>query len=162
MSATNPSVDADRQWLLASIANVAESICGKNLDGVLRDYAQDAVLFDVKPPLQTQGVLAWRAMWENCLPVMPQNMTIERHDLSLHISGDLAAAHWIQSMKGVDRAPGGEMWMRVSVVYARRDGHWQIVHDHASMPFNPHTGQVVMSRNEAEQCAADYVCKTSV
>jgi ketosteroid isomerase-like protein len=145
------SIDADRKTLLSSIENLARAICAQDIEGIMRDYAKDAVLYDIKPPFQTKGSTDWRTMWEYCLPMMPNNMTIERHDFSLRIDGDLAAAHWIQKMTGMEQVlPGGEMWMRITVIYQRIHGDqksaWKIVHDHASMPFNPQTGMVLMTK----------------
>jgi ketosteroid isomerase-like protein len=32
------------------------------------------------------------------------------------------------------------MWVRATTCYRKVDGAWKIVHEHQSVPFDPHTG----------------------
>jgi len=42
--------------------------CAKDVDQIMSRYATEVILFDVKPPFQTQGKAAVRQVWEDCLP----------------------------------------------------------------------------------------------
>ncbi len=68
------------------------AICAKDLDRLMNHYAADVVVFDVKPPFQTEGD-AWRRTWEACLPYLLDSLQTEMRDLGLTVSGDLALAH---------------------------------------------------------------------
>ena len=41
--------------------------------------------------------------------------------------------------------PAMQTWIRITAGYRRIQGRWQIVHEDASVPFNPETGQAAFS-----------------
>ncbi|MBD0336283.1 MAG: SgcJ/EcaC family oxidoreductase [Cyanobacteria bacterium Co-bin13] len=131
----------DEKQVRQLIADQTSAICAKNLEQLIACYAKDAVLFDMKPPLQLQGVEAIHQMWAACLPCMPNASGTEAQDLSVTVSGDLALAHWIFRFAGIDSAhPATQMWFRVTAGYRKHQGQWQIVHEHCSIPFDPTRG----------------------
>jgi len=102
----------------------------------------------VKPPFQTTGADAWRRTWEASLPYFPDSFQTEMRDLSLTVSGDLALAHWLFRFTGMEQDhPVMQTWIRITAGYRRIRGKWQIVHEHASVPFNPQTAQAVFTLN---------------
>ncbi|MBD0267464.1 MAG: SgcJ/EcaC family oxidoreductase [Cyanobacteria bacterium Co-bin8] len=130
------TITRDEAQIRQLITEQASAICAKNLDQIMTVYSQDAVLFDVKPPLQLKGVTALRQMWETCLPYMPTASGTETQDLSITVSGDLALAHWIFRFTGIDSDhPAAQMWFRVTTGYHKHQDRWQIVHEHCSVPL---------------------------
>ncbi len=122
----------------------------KDLGGLTAGYASDILLFDVKPPYQVAGLEAYRAVWEQCLPYFPAEFRSERHELKIEVSGDLAFAHCLHRIKPVDQDhPAGHTWLRVTVCYRRIDGHWQVAHEHVSIPFDPMSGKAVFIKKVA-------------
>lgn len=116
------------------------ALCARDLDRLMSLYAGDVTLFDVKPPFQTQGATAVRQLWEECLPCFPDTFSFETRDLHIFAGEDVALAHWLFRLTGPDEHhPALQTWMRVTVGYEKRDGHWQIIHDHVSVPFDPET-----------------------
>ena len=94
----------------------------------------DAVIFDLAPPLahkiDVPGLAAWLDSWEG--PV-----SIETHDLSIDIDGNLAFCHALQKV-GARTKTGGEhaeWWQRATICLRRIDDVWKIVHEHQSVPF---------------------------
>ncbi|MBD2259370.1 SgcJ/EcaC family oxidoreductase [Pseudanabaena sp. FACHB-2040] len=135
-SPTTATITRDEAQIRQLITEQASAICAKNLDQIMAPYSPDVVLFDVKPPLQLKGVTALRQMWETCLPCMPNASGTETQDLSITISGDLALAHWISHFTGIDADhPAAQMRFRITVGYQKHEGHWQIVHEHCSVPL---------------------------
>ncbi|MEA5448754.1 nuclear transport factor 2 family protein [Leptolyngbya sp. CCNP1308] len=128
----------DEAQIRQLITEQASGICAKNVEQIMAHYGSEAVLFDVKPPLQFKGVAAIRQMWESSLPYMPDSSGTEMQDLSITIGGDLALAHWLLRYTGVAADhPAAQMWLRVTGGYQQQQGEWQIVHEHCSIPFNP-------------------------
>jgi ketosteroid isomerase-like protein len=69
-----------------------------------------------------------------------------RHDLSLAVSGDLTLAHWLFRCTGLEKDhPAMQTWIRISAGYRRIRDKWQIVHEHASVPFDPQTAQAAFT-----------------
>jgi len=129
------------------VADQQHAICSKNVDQIMSRYAPEIVIFDVKPPFQTKGSAAVRQLWEDCLPYFPDAFEMETRDLTITVNDDLATAHWLFRFKGEQDHPAMQMWMRATAVCQKRQGNWQILHEHISVPFDPSNAQAVFTLN---------------
>lgn len=96
-------------------------------------FARDAVIFDLAPPLShtfdADELQKWLQKWAG-----PVNQ--ELHDFKLEVNGDLAFGHGLVHV--TTQASSDETvawWMRLTVCLKRQDDHWQITHEHTSVPF---------------------------
>lgn len=136
--------DDDEQVLRDMIAAWGEALERRDADAMTVNYAPDVTLFDVKPPYAMRGVQAYRQTWQACFPFLPRRFRAERRDLALTVGADMALCHCLSRLTPVDEPhPAGGTWIRCTVVFARRDGRWQVVHEHGSLPFDPVTERVV-------------------
>lgn len=143
---TTATTTRDEAQIRQIIADTTNAICAKDLDRIVSHYATDVTFFDVKPPFQSTGVDAVRRIWEECLPCLPDSLAIETRDLKVIVHGDLAIAHWLGRFTGNDlEHPAMQTWMRFTTALQCRQGKWQIVHEHGSVPFNPETSQAVFA-----------------
>jgi len=143
---TETTKTQDEAQIRQIIADTASAICAKDLDRIMAHYAQDLIIFDAIPPFQTKGADEFRHTWEACLPCFPDSFEIEMRDLSLTASGDLAMAHWLFHFTGMPKdRPAAQMWMRMTSACQRKQGKWQIVHEHCSVPFDPETSKAVFT-----------------
>jgi len=140
------------------IANWTAALEAKDVDGLVADYADDAVVFDAIPPYKTVGKEAIRQVWANCLPYLPERFKSEHRDIVIHVTGDTAIMHGLHHFvpESADD-PIGQNWLRVTVGYRRVNGKWKSVHDHISTPFNPMNGQAWMIRDPEAVDMPDYV-----
>ena len=140
----NPASTAgDEAELRARAAAWSKALEAKDIDGLTARYAKDVVLFDVKPPFRIEGVEAIRRVWEACLPYLPARFASERRDFRVTVSGDVAFAHGLHRIRPIgEDHPCGGTWVRVTICYRRIEGDWRVVHEHASVPFDPETGSV--------------------
>jgi ketosteroid isomerase-like protein len=129
------------------ISDQQHAICTKDVDQIMSRYANEVIIFDVKPPFQTQGKEAVRQLWEDCLPYFPDSFEMETRDLTITVNDGLATAHWLFRFKGEQDHPAMQMWMRATAVCQKNQGDWQISHEHISVPFNPETSQAVFTLN---------------
>lgn len=128
------------------ISEEIAAICANDMDRLFRLYADDAVIFDVKPPYQTNGAAAFRTQWEACLPYLPATFQAELRDLAITASRDLAVAHWHLRFTGMGTDnPAALSWMRFSAGYRRTGDTWQIIHEHISVPYHPETGELAFA-----------------
>jgi uncharacterized protein (TIGR02246 family) len=139
------------------IARWSAALEAKDLDGLVADYADDAVLFDAIPPYKTVGKAAIRQVWANCLPYFPERFKSEHRDIVIHVSGDTAVMYGLHHFipEPADH-PSGQTWLRVTVGYRRINGQWKSVHDHISIPFNPMNNQAWMIRDPNTVDMPDY------
>lgn len=131
----------------------------KDLDGLTADYAANAVLYDAIPPYKAEGVEAIRTAWECCLPYLPDFKSVHR-DLVIHATNDMAVVHGLHSFETEGSHPCSESWVRISVCYRRIRGDWKVVHEHASMPFNPMNSQIWPIRDPGKLDSPDYSAGT--
>jgi uncharacterized protein (TIGR02246 family) len=151
------NMSEDEAAIRRLIAAWSQALEAKNLDGLVADYADDAVLFDAIPPYKTVGKEAIRQVWANCLPYFPEKFKSEHRDIVIHVSGDTAIMHGMHHFipEQADD-PIGQNWLRVTVGYRRIDGKWKSVHDHISTPFNPMNSQAWMIRDPNTIDMPDY------
>lgn len=129
------------------IGDQQRAICTKNVEQIMSRYANEIILFDVKPPFQTKGKEAVRQLWEESLPYFPDSFEMETRDLTIAVNDNLATAHWLFHFKGEQDHPAMQMWMRATAVCQKNQDGWQILHEHISVPFNPETSQAVFTLN---------------
>ena len=139
------------------IAAWSRALEAKDLDGLVADYADDAVVFDAIPPYKTVGKEAIREVWANCLPYFPERFKSEHRDIVIHVTGDTAIMHGMHHfVPDLADDPIGQNWLRVTVGYRRINGQWKSVHDHISTPFNPMNSQAWMIRDPETVDVPDY------
>lgn len=126
--------DKDKASIAAVLDAVREGHRRKDAASIGAQFATEAVLFDLAPPLahgfDVPGMAAWLDKWEG--PV-----EIEERDLKVVVSGDLAVCYGLQKMAAITgEGESAEWWQRLTVCLARTDGEWKIVHEHTSVPFH--------------------------
>jgi uncharacterized protein (TIGR02246 family) len=145
---TESTIASQEAQIRQLIAAQQQAICAKDIDQIMSCYAAEVMLFDVKPPFQTQGKEAVRQIWEDCLPCFPDSFGMEIQDLNVTVNPNLAVSHWLFRFTGMEpNHPAMQTWMRITAVYQNNQGNWQIVHQHFSVPFDPETSQAVFTLN---------------
>jgi ketosteroid isomerase-like protein len=131
----NNSGSADRDAILAMIENLRQAHRDKNVAQLAAQFAPDAAIFNLAPPLTHRGIdreekQAWFESWSTPIELQPR-------DFKITISGDLAVCFGFLRMAGTKRGtPSGvNFWMRETLCLERQGSGWHIVHEHTSVPF---------------------------
>lgn len=97
-------------------------------------YAQDAVLYNLAPPLRERGMderalQAWLDSWRD-------GPAYQMRDVQMITDRDLAFCTSLTHMRGT-KVSGEQvdLWFRATVCLRRLDGQWRIAHEHTSVPF---------------------------
>ena len=129
------AVSTDEAAILAVVENLRQSNHDKDAAKFAAQFAEDAAIFNLAPPLAHHGVdvkekQAWMDSWST--PV-----AIDSRDFKVTISGDFAFCHGFLRLSGTKRGPEGTVsfWMRETLCLERQGGAWKIVHEHTSVPF---------------------------
>ena len=115
-----------------------ERTAAKDLDGLMEHIAPDIVSYEHAGPLQHVGIEDVREVCRRGLDSAGR-IEFDIPHLTVHASGDLAVA-W-----GLDRitADDVEFRSRATRIFQRRDGDWQMTHQHLSVPTSDiQTGNV--------------------
>jgi ketosteroid isomerase-like protein len=125
----------DKSSILAHIDNMSKAHFDKNPYAVAANYAPDAAIYNLAPPLIHHGIdleekQAWFNTWNGPIEIEPR-------DFQVTVSGDTAVAWGYMRLTGnkigVDHPVS--FWMRETICLERQEDNWRVIHEHASVPF---------------------------
>jgi uncharacterized protein YndB with AHSA1/START domain/ketosteroid isomerase-like protein len=133
---TTGAQDADDQDRIRAIfGDSTNALFCRSVDLAVRHFADDLVSYDLAPPLEhigpgRQGMQDWFDTWDGPIAWAMRDTHVE-------IGGDIAFARGLGHMTGSKKdGDKVDVWVRVTVGLARRDGTWKITHQHTSVPFH--------------------------
>ncbi len=128
------NTDAEKTAIQAVLNAVRQGLHERDAAAIGAQFASDAVIFDLAPPLahglDVPGLSAWLDGWDG--PVGQ-----EWRDMTIDVGGDLAFCHGLCKMTATTKADGqnAQWWQRTTVCLRRVGSGWKIVHEHSSVPF---------------------------
>jgi ketosteroid isomerase-like protein/predicted enzyme related to lactoylglutathione lyase len=132
-----PVGSQDASALHALLQRRARAIHERDAGAALAVYTDDAVCFELAPPLRTspspeqgrEALKTWFRTWRG--PIES-----EMRDLHIEIDGHLAFAHALEHMTGT-KTDGEtvDVWYRATTGFRKENGAWKIAHSHSSVPF---------------------------
>lgn len=128
----NNSHEEDIQSLIRSWERAIQH---GDMDGILAHHSESVLMFDVPEPLQSVGIDAYRKTWKLFFRYgAPSRDVFVIEDLHIIASDKVAFATGLLRIGG-----SSEPVCRLTLGLTRRDGQWQIVHEHHSAPhkLNP-------------------------
>jgi uncharacterized protein (TIGR02246 family) len=108
--------------------------------------AEDVITFGVLPPLNSRGSQATVEHLRAWFDGYDGPIDYSAHDVQASAQGDLGFCSYLYHVGGTLKTGDQvNMWVRATLCCRRIDGRWRIVHDHESVPFDPATGQALIS-----------------
>lgn len=130
----------EKEEVLKVLQDTFNAISAKDPKKIIANYAPDVIVYDVKPPFETRGAVAWRHTWEACLPYFPDKFKFEMKDVHVHVGTDMAFVHFfMRIVTGDVNHDAAQTWIRCTSCMKKQQSKWKIVHEHGSLPYNPHT-----------------------
>ena len=139
------AANTNEAQIRAIIYERVEGIKNKDVNALITNHFDDAVAFDVLPPLHYKGVETVKERAEKWLSSYETEIGYEVRDLEI-TSGETAAfCRYLYHVSGTLKT-GGEvnMWVRATVCFQKINGEWKIVHEHQSVPFDVETGKALL------------------
>jgi PhnB protein len=124
----------DVEEIRALVEATSAAIRAKDVDRALEPYTEDALFFDLAPPLETVGPN--REATQHWFDTWRRDIEHEVTDLDIAVCGDLALAHAINRIGGTKK--DGETvstWVRMTLGLRKEGGAWRVMHEHVSVPF---------------------------
>lgn len=125
----------DEAAILSVIETLSRTHREKDAAQFAAQYAEDAAIFNLAPPLIHHGVdleekKAWFESWSTPITILSRDMQVK-------VSGDMAVCHGYLQLSGTKKGAEGSVrfWMRETLVLERTVRSWKIVHEHTSVPF---------------------------
>jgi ketosteroid isomerase-like protein len=127
----------DERAISELLDSVTQALFEKDAAGAIAPLADDAVTFDLAPPLKHGPAIThdparleeWFGTWKGPIISQPGERTIV-------VDENVAYAYGLQRMTGT-KTDGEkvELWFRATACFRRDDGQWRITHMHNSVPF---------------------------
>jgi uncharacterized protein (TIGR02246 family) len=139
------TADAEQE-LRDLVAERVAAVHAKDPRPLADRHAADVIAFNVLPPLQLHGAAEIDAQTQTWFDSYPGPIGYDVEQLVVHADGDVGFCSFLYHVTGT-LADGNEvsMWVRATLGCRRLDGVWKIVHDHESVPFDPESGQALVS-----------------
>ncbi|HEX4444245.1 MAG TPA: nuclear transport factor 2 family protein [Galbitalea sp.] len=136
-------MDAETE-IAAIVAERSAAIRERDLDRLMRLYAESVVSYDLVPPLEFDGRENLSEIFARWLGGYSGQLGITVEGLSITVQGDLAFAYWLNRTQGTLTSGGVvDYWARATICCVRRD-EWEIVHEHLSLPVDFVSGEASM------------------
>ena len=127
------------------VAGWAKALRTKDVDGLMSHYARDIVVFDLPPPLEFKGVVAYRKNWTDWFATFRGPIGYEIRDLNVTAGSDVAFCRSLNRITGTrTNGENSDVWVRATVGFRKVGGVWIITHEHFSVPINMETFQGVL------------------
>jgi ketosteroid isomerase-like protein len=142
------AASSDEASIRALESRFVAAVNAKDVNAIMKVYVPDESLFvfDVVPPRQFVGAIAYAKDWTNFLGTFKGPLKFEISDLSVNTDRLMGFSHSIQHITGTDtKGQPVDLTVRVTDVYRKIKGNWLIVHEHVSVPVDFGTGKPDLS-----------------
>jgi ketosteroid isomerase-like protein len=128
---------ADENAIRDLLDTFARAIYNKDAAGAIATLSNDAVGFDLAPPLRmAPETMHDPAVLEDWFGTWAGPIVSKSHDDKIAVNGDLGHAYGLQHMTGTKTdGEDVDLWFRSTVCFRCEGGRWRITHIHDSVPF---------------------------
>jgi uncharacterized protein (TIGR02246 family) len=140
---TTPSSGTSGEAAIREIITArSRAVSDGDPDAIVANVAEDVTIFDVIPPLMSQGKAAARDRAVQWLGSYDGPVRWETSQVAIVASDDVAFSHFASHVTGTLKTGDAiDMWFRTTLGFRRTNSGWRIVHDHSSDPFDPVSGK---------------------
>jgi ketosteroid isomerase-like protein len=138
------STTTPEDQIRALLEDCLKAILTKDIEGITAHHATDFHLFHLHSQLQSTGIAAYRALWENSLATFEGPIEYEVREFHLTARQDVAFSHSLNRMGVTIKGQKKDTWLRSTLAYQKLGDEWQIVHSHVSVPAHMQSGTAML------------------
>ena len=130
-----PTGSGDDAAIRKLVESWAAAVRRRDFGGILQNHSSDIMMFDVPPPLQSQGIEAYKKSWDLFFSWSSDPVPFDITEMSVTAGGDVAFV--VATMRCAEPGAYGEpkgLDFRLTVGLRKIDGRWTITHEHHSVP----------------------------
>jgi uncharacterized protein (TIGR02246 family) len=130
------------------LAGYQAAVLAKDVDAFVALYADDALIYELWGQW-THDIASWREMAKGWFAFLGDATSIvEAADVRTTVSGDMAMLTAFLTYRAVDAAGQAQRSLdnRLSWMLRQRNGRWQVVHEHTSVPIAHADGKGIFTR----------------
>ena len=127
---------SDEAQIRELIERWVAAVHGGDLEAVVKDHADDMVMFDVPPPYGgIRGIDAYRASWSPLSAWQATGAAFEIQSLDVAAGADIALVYGLfRCGTPDDFARNPDIRLRLTIGLQKRSGRWIVIHEHHSLP----------------------------
>lgn len=132
--------------VLPILAAYKAAVYAKDVDAFLAIYDQDISIFDMWAEWEYRGIVAWRKIVEGWFgSLQEERVLVDFSNIQTTSDADMAMAYLFVSYQAIaqDGTRLRGMQNRMTLALRRRQGVWQIVHQHTSSPIEFETTKAI-------------------
>jgi len=129
------TITGDEAAIRLLVDQWAAAVRAYDVPGIVKDHAQDILMFDLPGPTQARGLDAYRESWPQLFEWFHGARVFNVSELEVTVGGDVAFATGLISCQGTEKT--GEvvtLAVRLTMGLRRVGGRWTVVHEHHSIP----------------------------
>jgi ketosteroid isomerase-like protein len=137
-SGARETMGSDEAVIRRMLEEWAAAVRDRDIDRVVRDRAENVLLFDVVPPLRVEGVSAYRSSWEDqFFPWMGARGSFRLSEIDVHAGERVAFATALIDCAGQQAGNEVALRVRLTVGLVKQEGRWRVAHEHHSEVVSP-------------------------
>ena len=134
-SKSQPQALNDEAEIRTLIERWAKAVRGEDRAAIRADHDPGILMFDVPPPLLSQGLDAYMATWDAFFSSSEKPVAFALHDVQVTCSQDVAFATAVGRCVNIDTNGKREpLEFRLTMGLRKIDGRWRVMHEHHSLP----------------------------
>jgi uncharacterized protein (TIGR02246 family) len=123
-------VTADESDVRAVFERWNQAVRDENIDAILRDHADDFLMFDVVPPAAWRGLAEYAKTWRMFFANAVKPVAFDFTDVAITAGSDVAFVSAIGHCVTLDEP----VEFRLTMCLRKREGRWIVTHEHHSVP----------------------------
>ncbi|HSW87968.1 MAG TPA: nuclear transport factor 2 family protein [Candidatus Saccharimonadales bacterium] len=125
----------DKSQIKEIIENWTKAVQDEDINRILSHHAENIVMFDVPPPLQSKGIEAYKKTWDTFFSWSKKPRVFNITELEITASDTVAFCHGIGHCSGISKEGVEEkLEFRLTVGLIKENNEWIITHEHHSLP----------------------------
>ncbi len=121
------SADKKENEIRELIESWTKAVRDRDIEGILKNHAEDIVMFDVPVPLQSKGIDEYKKTWDLFFKMSKDGkISFDLAELKIFCGDDTAFSHSLIKIF--------DFTCRLTMGFKKIDGKWMIVHEHHSAP----------------------------
>jgi uncharacterized protein (TIGR02246 family) len=125
----------DENAIRELVENWASAVRRKDLAGILLNHSANVLMFDVPPPLASNGIEAYRKTWDLFFSWAHDPVVFDISQMDITAGDDVAFVTALMRCAGSEaNRQVIELNFRLTIGLQKIDDQWVVVHEHHSIP----------------------------
>jgi uncharacterized protein (TIGR02246 family) len=125
----------DESTIRSLVESWAAAVRKKDVPGILRNHSPSVLMFDVPPPLKSEGIDAYEKTWDLFFEWAPDPVVFDIQEMEVNAGHDVAFVTALMRCSVREKTAQYEpLDFRLTMGLRKIDNQWIVLHEHHSIP----------------------------